>query len=383
MARRKHVIVIGAGIIGASIAWHLAAAGARVTILDAGEAGGVATPNSFAWINASWGNPEPYFRLRIRAMAEWRRLAAELPDIPLAWSGGLLWDLPAAELEGYAREHGAWGYGIRRVDRSEALRVEPGLAEPPDFALHVAEEGAVEPAVAARLLIEDCARHSGRFMPRTIVSALNGSPGRISSVITSSGRLDADDIVVAAGADTPRLAASVGVSVPLTAPPGLIVHSHPHPRLLNGLVMSPRLHMRQTSGWRIIASADFSGGDPGPDPAAAARQLFSETRAMLKDAERLALDFHTIGYRPMPADGFPHTGSRQRRERALRRGHSLRRHAGAGGGPLRGRRNSPGSPGPASSPLYGGETFIDHDGHGLGSARQTYGALRDRHAGPR
>src|SRR6476619_3760164 len=105
VARPKHIIVIGAGIVGASIAWHLAAAGARVTIFDAGEAGGVATPSSFAWINASWGNPEPYFRLRIRAMAEWKRLAAEVPDIPLAWSGGLLWDLPARELEDYAGEH--------------------------------------------------------------------------------------------------------------------------------------------------------------------------------------------------------------------------------------------------------------------------------------
>ena len=108
MATSPHVLVVGAGIIGASIAWHLRAAGARVTVVEAGAGGGVATPNSFAWINASWGNPEPYFRLRIRAMAEWRWLAAAVPAIPLAWTGGLCWDLPPARLEAYAREHGAW-----------------------------------------------------------------------------------------------------------------------------------------------------------------------------------------------------------------------------------------------------------------------------------
>src|SRR5882672_5238210 len=102
LTAQKHIVVVGAGIIGASIAWHLTVAGARVSVFDANGAGGVATRNSFAWINASWGNPEPYFRLRIRAMAEWRRLAAEVPKIPLAWSGGLVWDLPAAELEAYA-----------------------------------------------------------------------------------------------------------------------------------------------------------------------------------------------------------------------------------------------------------------------------------------
>ncbi|TJU91041.1 MAG: FAD-binding oxidoreductase, partial [Mesorhizobium sp.] len=62
MGAAKQVIVIGAGIIGASMAWHLTRAGARVTVIAADSAaGGVATPNSFAWINATWGNPEPYF----------------------------------------------------------------------------------------------------------------------------------------------------------------------------------------------------------------------------------------------------------------------------------------------------------------------------------
>ncbi len=57
----KRIIVVGAGIIGASIAWHLAKAGAEVTVIEADEPGGVATRNSWAWINASWGNPEVIF----------------------------------------------------------------------------------------------------------------------------------------------------------------------------------------------------------------------------------------------------------------------------------------------------------------------------------
>ena len=58
----KRIIVIGSGIIGASIAWHLAKRGAEVTVVEAGEAGGLATRNSWGWINASCGNPEDYFR---------------------------------------------------------------------------------------------------------------------------------------------------------------------------------------------------------------------------------------------------------------------------------------------------------------------------------
>jgi glycine/D-amino acid oxidase-like deaminating enzyme len=45
------VIVIGGGIVGASIAWHLAKE--KNVIIIAEAVGGVATPNSFCWLNAT------------------------------------------------------------------------------------------------------------------------------------------------------------------------------------------------------------------------------------------------------------------------------------------------------------------------------------------
>lgn len=90
---QPHVIVIGAGIVGASLAWHLTRDGARVTIVAADEegAGGTATPCSFAWLNASWHNPRFYYDFRLRSMAAWERLAGQVPPLrPLVrWEGGL------------------------------------------------------------------------------------------------------------------------------------------------------------------------------------------------------------------------------------------------------------------------------------------------------
>ena len=309
MAAAKQVIVVGAGIIGASIAWHLAEAGAAVTIVDAARPGGVATANSFAWINASWGNPEPYFRLRMRAIAEWTRLKTAVDAIPLAWCGGLCWDLPPQGLEAFAAEHAAWGYGIRRVDCAGAARIEPNLAELPDFAVHVAGEGAVEPAVAAQVLIEDAVRRGAKLITGTRVEALVRDNDRVVGAETADGALAADDVVLAAGVAAPDLAAAVAVGLPILTPAGLLVHSRPHgaDRLLNGLVLANRLHMRQTAAGRIVGG-EFGGDDPGADPADTARALFAEMQAMLVGGDRLELDFHTIGYRPMPTDGFPIIG---------------------------------------------------------------------------
>ncbi|WP_027060856.1 NAD(P)/FAD-dependent oxidoreductase [Mesorhizobium loti] len=307
MTAAKHVIVIGAGIIGASIAWHLTKAGAQVTVIADSPLGGVATPNSFAWINASWGNPEPYFRLRIRAMAEWKRLANDLPGLPVAWCGGLNWDLPADRLEAYAAEHYSWGYGIERVGREQVARIEPNLTEFPDFALHVAEEGVAEPVATATALLAEAERHGARVLSST-VTALVQTDGRITGVDTSHGLFAADEVVIAAGVGSPDIAATAGISLPIETPPGLIVHSRPYKKLLNGLVHADKLHMRQTAEGRIIAGSDFAGGDPGENPEVTARDLFAMVKAALRDAEGLELDFHTIGYRPNPIDGFPIIG---------------------------------------------------------------------------
>lgn len=306
MAAKPHVIVVGAGIIGASIAWHLTRDGAEVTVV-AEDNGGVATPCSFAWINASWGNPEFYFRFRRRAMAEWRRLATELPGLPLTWCGSIGWDLPPDRLNAFIAEHGAWGYGIERIDNDEIRRREPHLADLPDRAVSVAEEGAVEPVSAARMLLAD-AQARGATLRTAAVRGLIRQRERISGVVTSAGLIEADHVVLASGAGAAPLTAAIGITLPIETPPGLIVHSRPHARRLNGLVLATELHMRQTADGRIIAGSDFGGAAPGEDQHATAAALFDKVHNSLTDSPSLAMDFFTVGYRPTPKDGFPIIG---------------------------------------------------------------------------
>ena len=92
------VVVIGAGILGASLSYHLARRRARVTVIAESGAGGTATPATFGWLNASWGNPEPYYRLRIASLKLWRQLGEVLPGLGVSWSGCLTYDLPEPAL---------------------------------------------------------------------------------------------------------------------------------------------------------------------------------------------------------------------------------------------------------------------------------------------
>lgn len=69
------IAVIGAGIVGASVAFRLARGGARVWLLDeAGPASGT-TSSSFAWVNANSKTAREYFELNRAGMEEYLWLA--------------------------------------------------------------------------------------------------------------------------------------------------------------------------------------------------------------------------------------------------------------------------------------------------------------------
>ena len=168
----------------------------------------------------------------------------------------------------------------------------------------------VEPVAAARALIDGAVAKGARVLTGTYVARIVFRNGRAIGIETGAGMvIEADVIVVAAGENTAKLLAGAGIELRMSTPPGLIMHSTiSERRLLNGLLISPDLHVRQTKEGRLIAGSDFAGGDPKDKPEEMARDLLDRVRAMVQDAEQLDLDFFTVGRRPTPADGFPAIG---------------------------------------------------------------------------
>ena len=87
-------IVIGAGVMGASVAYRLAQAGAAVTVLEATRIGGGTSGISFAWTNAHKKPPKPYHDLNVGGMKAHAALKDEFGTTPW-WHGGgsLEWEL--------------------------------------------------------------------------------------------------------------------------------------------------------------------------------------------------------------------------------------------------------------------------------------------------
>ncbi|KAI9031998.1 FAD dependent oxidoreductase, partial [Hyaloraphidium curvatum] len=305
----QEVVVVGAGILGASIAWHLARAGRAPAVVDTAP-GGLATPASWAWINASWGNAEPYARLRMRAMQEWRRLAGEVPDLGVEWCGSLVWaEMTEDDLRKFVEERQAQGYDIRLVDRDEVTKIEPNLLEPPPLAAHSPAEGAVDPKAAALALLADAEKLGANLVIGQPVERLLLDGERVAGVALADGTtLKADHVVLAAGAATPLLAAQAGADIPIHEVPGLLATTDPSLRLLNGLVVGPGMMLRQLPDGRLVGAGHYAGSDPGSDPAGVAEAAVANFRAAFNGGERLRLGGWTVGRRPMPKDGLPIVG---------------------------------------------------------------------------
>ncbi|HWA45471.1 MAG TPA: FAD-binding oxidoreductase [Hypericibacter adhaerens] len=307
---KPRTIVIGAGIVGASVAYHLARRGAPVTLIDKGKPAGAVTGKAFAWINVAHGLPEPYSQLRHLAVQDWRRLEQELErPLPIDWCGALTWNRDPADTERLVREHAAWGYDIRLVERPEIARLEPNLTEPPAIAAFAASEAAVDP-VAATTILADAARRAGAELRlETEVGALATKSGKISGIRTRDGIVSADRVVIAAGIEAPALCRTIDLALPVETSPALLLRFKTAGRLVNRILTGPVMEVRQASPVQLLAAEDYvdAAGENGPE--AIAQRTLAAVRRHLRAAEGTTLESVSVGLRPMPADGLPIVGA--------------------------------------------------------------------------
>ncbi|MER8220410.1 FAD-dependent oxidoreductase [Streptomyces sp. NPDC094143] len=213
------VVVIGAGVPGASAARHLSAAGAEVVLLDHRGAGAPTSATTFAWVNSNRKHDVSSHRLNVAGMEEHARLAERLPG-PRSYfpSGALHWADEASEqrLVSNVERLRSLGYPAHRVTPGEAGRIAGGLRIPATVTAvaHFPGEGYVLPGLFLAGLPSNAERHGTRFAPGEAVGIDDG-PGGVSLALAGGGVVRGDRVVLAAGRWTERLAARAGIDIPM------------------------------------------------------------------------------------------------------------------------------------------------------------------------
>ena len=310
------IVVIGAGSVGANVAYRLAARGARVTVLEAGAPGGGTSGVSFAWTNSFSKTPRDYHDLNTAGMKDHLALVDELGGG--AWhkqEGALAWaEAPAerARLKETVERLASWGYPVELITPRDAHAMEPDLHIAPhvDEVVFTPSEGYVEMVPLIGALLAHAARRGAQVLSGQRVTGVIRSGARVRGVTTASGeRFEADVVVDCAGPATDEVARLAGVEIPFDRVPGRLIYTVPVASTLRRPIHAPGVHFRPDGAGRIVLAEGAhdhvwqEGGEPWP----AERSL----RAVSVHFPALAgsrVEATRIGVRPMPRDTWPMVG---------------------------------------------------------------------------
>lgn len=393
MSRR--VVVIGAGIVGQSIAWRCREKGMEVTVVDRGS------PETEG---CSWGNagllvpshvvplaapgmvelglrlmfdPESPFGLTVPASAELMRWANLFrgccTEINVRRHARLLWDLLLESVDAHAElaslvgvpqtlhrkgllmvsqmeskldheaqalsEAQAWGLGVRQLSPKEVKRVNPGLDIECAGGVLAEQDCHNTPNEVMSRLPGYLAARGVQFLWGTEVTGFDTNGGRLTGILTDKGRVGGEEFVVAAGSWSGLLAKELKANLPLQPGRGQsLTIPHHFEAETPMLLMEARLAITpMTSGLRIGGTMELGAWDLAGSE--------SRFNGMKKNARRflraigeehLAQAKPWAGLRPCSPDGVPYIGRLSNWENvSLATGHAM---LGWSLGPVAGRQ---------------------------------------------
>ncbi len=322
---RDRIVVVGAGIVGTTIAYELSKMGAEVTLIDKESPASGASGSSFSWINATYPKkPYAYNLLSQLGIDAYKNLEKEI-NLNISWSGSLEWfdstDAQKKLLNEVAvlKKYPTFSPFSIITDK-KAQFLEPNVNFTSNQNIIFSEvDGAIDTINAISLMTEKIKQFGGLVLHPCQFQGLNYRNGKLSSVQTSLGELEVDQAVFACGVDTDNLLSINSITTPK---PGVIVRTIPTEKRLNKIIVGPGVHVHQQLDGRIIFGEQ--AGAPSSHlerlkekPKDFPSELFTRQHVdrilkiattFINNLDNLEVEKASIGWRPLPRDGKPVIG---------------------------------------------------------------------------
>jgi D-amino-acid dehydrogenase len=364
------VLVIGGGIIGVTTAYCLRQRGLEVTVLERNA--GVAQEASFANAGviapsyvAPWAQPgmpkkilaqlfkrdaAVVFRpARERALWRWLRQWYRECDLDrfarnkarmqrlASYSRAQLHDVAARHAIDYEQARGYLqlfrtdeelerqaparrvlqdlGVSFRQLNGAECRQIEPALTEATALAggVYLPDDESGNCAYFARKLKDVCEGDGVKFRFGAQVTAMMTTGGRVESVMTADGPLQADAYVMAAGCDSAQLLAGTGIDVPLYPVKGysatVQITRHEHAPLVSVMDETYKVAVTRLGKRLRIAGTAEIGTRALHLRNASLRTLMKVAQDWFPAAASWSSAQYWVGARPMLPDGPPLLGA--------------------------------------------------------------------------
>jgi glycine/D-amino acid oxidase-like deaminating enzyme len=344
------VVIVGGGIAGASAAYHLAARGRRVALLERGEiASGASGVNMGGIDSIGWGR-EPDLQAHLTAGSLDIFKAVQLDageDIELRQSGALQ-AIHTPEQHEFERRRvellRARGHQVELLTTREARSLEPGFSPALLGAMYSPLRSQADPARATRALATLAELGGATILTHHAVTALEPRPAGGWVARTAQDAVVAGDLVIAAGAWCGPVGALLGLDIPIVAVRGQMWATPPAPpsvfqtlasaesqlawhrdpggeppflTIRRGIRVTRHLYGRQRRNGEIVFGGDreLVGWSTTPDPGGIEvnRRHAAEVLPFLAE---LPIARTWAGLMPFPLDGKPLIGRIPGRDRA-------------------------------------------------------------------
>jgi glycine/D-amino acid oxidase-like deaminating enzyme len=212
---RVDAVVIGAGALGASTAFHLISAGLSVALVDKAEFASQTSPRA-AGLSGQLRSSEAMTRIASRSVKKIETFQADTGEELVFFQPGSLKIARRPEHEAQLHEEVARGQNlgldVALISLEEARQLMPYLVTKGVLAvMHMRTDVYLEPVQIPAGYARACGRLGGALLPNTVVREIVTEGGAVSGVHTSRGEIRAPIVVDAAGAWL-RVVAALGGS---------------------------------------------------------------------------------------------------------------------------------------------------------------------------
>lgn len=324
------MVVIGGGVVGSSVTYHLSKRKMKVLLL---EKNGLVSGTSGACdglVYLQSKRPGAHLKLAMQSKKRLDSLQEELDiDIEYRSRGGMVVVETQEELEAmrlFVEEQKETGLEVTLLDRKEARELEPSLSEGVLACTYSPLDGQVNPIALALAFLQGAKAKGAKIYPFTGVTGFSRKNHHIVGVKTNRGNVETRVVVNAAGVHATEIGKMIDVEIPIRPRRGQILVTEALPPLLTRGLLSAKylaakynpslaetgelgisIEQTKNGGFLLGSTREFVGFDRRTTWSAM-KGIALQTSRILPALRGLRVIRTFAGLRPSTPDGLPILG---------------------------------------------------------------------------
>jgi glycine/D-amino acid oxidase-like deaminating enzyme len=238
------VVIIGGGVIGASILHHLSKRKINAVLVEKDELASGSSGACDGLIFLQSKKPGPHLLLALESKEGFEQLQEEL-DLQVEYRnpGGMIIIENEDELEAmesFVEEQRNTGLEVSLLDAREAREMEPSLSDAISGATFSPLDAKINPILLTLAFISSAQSRGGKAFTDCEATGIEAESGRVRAVHTTRGTLETSVVVNAAGAHAASIGKMVNVTIPIKPRRGQLLVTESVPPLVARGMLSAR-----------------------------------------------------------------------------------------------------------------------------------------------